>query len=271
MVFQTKAKLIKNVEVIKNCYTISLYCPQIARSAEPGQFLEIKASDNLEPLLRRPLSVHRVRGDNIELLYEVVGKGTEILSRRKTGEYLDIIGPLGNGFDYAISNTHNAIRILVAGGMGIAPLVFLADKLIKRNKQYAQRNTTILIGARTKNQILCEKELRKLLYDVKTATDDGSRGFRGKVTDLLEVILKRNTQRHVQNNTAIYACGPRPMFQAISRLSVLYNIPAQLSLEEYMACGIGACLGCVVGTKTGYKRVCKEGPVFNAHELNWQR
>jgi dihydroorotate dehydrogenase electron transfer subunit len=267
MMYQTKAKVIKNVEVIKKCYTISLYCPRLAGVAKPGQFLEVQVSDNLEPFLRRPLSIHRVKGTNIELLYEVVGKGTKILSQRRAGEYLDIIGPLGNGFSYALRATPYAVQFLVAGGMGIAPLVFLAET-IKRRTPYALGRTQLLIGARAKQQVLCESGLRRLGYEVKIATDDGSRGFKGKVTDLLEAILKRNTTYAIRN-TAIYACGPRPMLKTISRISALYNIHAQLSLEEYMACGIGACLGCMVETKAGLKRVCKEGPVFNADEVIW--
>jgi dihydroorotate dehydrogenase electron transfer subunit len=266
MIFLTKAKLIKNIEVIQKYYKILLYCPRIAKIAKPGQFVEIKASDNYEPLLRRPFSIHRVKGNNIEINYEVLGKGTDILSQRKPGEYLDVIGPLGNGFDYRLPITDYRLPILVAGGMGVAPLVFLAEKLAELRTPNYELRTMILIGAKTKNQILCEKEFKKLGCTLKFSTDDGSRGFKGKVTDLLKDILRLTING---KRLTIYACGPKPMLEEISRISCKHNIRAQISLEEHMACGTGICFGCAVKTKYGYKRVCKEGPVFNADEIIW--
>jgi dihydroorotate dehydrogenase electron transfer subunit len=144
--------------------------------------------------------------------------------------------------------------------MGVAPLFFLAKKL-------KQAKPVVLIGARTKSQILCEKEFLESGCDVKTATDDGSFGFRGRVTDLLKHQL---STMNYQLST-IYACGPKPMLKEISRIALKHNIPAQISLEAHMACGIGACLGCVVNTKEGFKRVCKEGPVFNCKDIVWQK
>jgi len=210
------------------------------------------------PLLRRPFSIHKAGGSVIEILYEVIGKGTEILAKRKAGEHLDIIGPLGNGFSFQLSAKSRYRPVLVAGGMGVAPLVFLAQKL----KNY---KGLVLIGARTKKQILCEKEFQKAGFDVKIATDDGSAGFRGRVTDLLEDLLQAPSDKL----RAIYACGPRPMLKEISRLAGKYKIPSQISLEEHMACGIGACLGCAVNTEEGSRRVCREGPVFKAQEIIW--
>ncbi|MBI5144915.1 MAG: dihydroorotate dehydrogenase electron transfer subunit [Candidatus Omnitrophica bacterium] len=238
---------------------------RIASRALPGQFLEVKVGDSNEPLLRRPFSIYRLDGAKVEILYEVLGKGTEILSQRKTGEYLDVIGPLGNGFNL-IPNTYDLIPILVAGGMGVAPLLFLAEKLVETKHQTPNTKYLTLIGAKTKKQILCAEEFKKLGCVVKIATDDGSEGFKGKVTDLLRIVLRTT---HSAQRKTLYACGPRPMLKEISRLSTKYNIPAQISLEEHMACGIGACLGCVVKTQQGYKRVCKEGPVFNADEIIW--
>ena len=260
MALQTKAKVIKNVEVRENYYKMLLYSPVIAKMARPGQFIQVRLSEKDEPLLRRPISIHRVDGTNVELLYQVVGRGTQALSRRKRAESLDIIGPLGSGFDYRLGTAGHQTPVLVAGGMGVAPLVFLAEKL-------AGRRALALIGGRTKTHILCEKEFKKYGCEVKIATDDGSRGFKGRVTDLLADVIKRDARCAMRG--MIYACGPKPMLKAISGLSKQTNIPAQVSLEEHMACGIGACLGCVVSTKTGQKRVCKEGPVFNADELNW--
>ena len=247
------AKIISNTKVKDGYCKIVLQAPAIARRAKPGQFVEIKVSDTPEPLLRRPFSIHRVAGAHLEVLYAVVGKGTEILSQRKKGAHLDVIGPLGNGF-----TVEKGQAIIVAGGIGVAPLVFLAEKLHKDCP-------TVLIGAKAKSQILCEKEFKDLHCSVTIATDDGSRGFRGRVTGALENLLKTHNSRL----TTLYACGPKPMLKEVSRIARAHKMRAQISLEEHMACGIGACLGCVVKTTQGYKRVCKEGPVFEAKAILW--
>lgn len=268
--FQIKAKLLRNQKIKDGYLRCSLEVFRIAQNACPGQFVNIKLTDNCQPLLRRPFSIHRVEGRNIEILYEVVGRGTEILAKKKAGEYLDIIGPLGNGFDCRRptllgrqAGTNNQRQILVAGGMGVAPLLFLAEYLAKRRLHSARCTPLVLIGARTKGGLLCENDFKKLDCSVKISTDDGSTGLKGRVTDLLKTLLSSNDQRP----TIIYACGPKPMLKEVCRLSVRYKIPSQVSLEEHLACGIGACLGCVVNTTGGYQRVCKEGPVFEAETI----
>jgi dihydroorotate dehydrogenase electron transfer subunit len=264
-VFQVKAKIIKNKLVKGSYFHLLLNAPEIAKKASPGQFVNIKVSDNLEPLLRRPLSIHRVNKNNIQMLYEVVGKGTQILSKRKSGEYLDIVGPLGNGFK--LTSKGSGLNILVAGGMGVAPLLFLAERLADRKLQMAKHRDLVLIGAKTKNQVCCVDEFKKIGCDVKLATDDGTVGFRGRVTALLKEVLRLATS---DKRLAIYACGPRPMLKAVSEISRKFKVPAQISLEEHMGCGIGACMGCVVRTNFGYKRVCKDGPVFLSDEIIWE-
>jgi len=240
----------------------------IAKNARPGQFVNIKVSDGLEPLLRRPVSIHRVKGTKVKLFYKVVGAGTQVLSQRKPGEFLDLIGPLGNGFDYRpTGQPANRPTIIVAGGMGVAPLIFLAQRLLcpPLNQWRARNDTMVLIGAKTKEQILCAREFKTLGCGVRLATDDGSFGFKGKVTDLFKQLLSTLDSRL----STIYACGPRPMLKAVDAIARENKINAQLSLEEHLACGIGACLGCVVSTKSGYRRVCKDGPVFSSQELTW--
>jgi dihydroorotate dehydrogenase electron transfer subunit len=182
------------------------------------------------------------------------------LSRRKPGDILDIIGPLGNGF-----SLKKGRAIIVAGGVGVAPLVFLAEKLISLRAKSSELRAEVLIGAKTKNHILCEKEFKDLGLNVTIATDDGSRGFKGRVTEALDYLLRAKSREL----PTIYACGPAPMLKAVSAIAKKHKIPAQLSLEAHMACGIGACLGCVVKTTQGFKRVCKEGPVFGSQELIW--
>ncbi len=271
-VFKKRVKIISNGKVKGRYFSCLVQDKNISSAARPGQFINVKVADDLEPLLRRPFGVHKANGRDIEVLYEVLGKGTEILSQRKPGDYLDVIGPLGEGF----SVSGERLAVIVAGGMGIAPLLFLAQTLINRKPKTTSLKPLVLIGAKTKTQILCEEEFRKLGCDVKIATDDGSRGFKGKVTELLNKILPLAISH---KPLAIYACGPRPMLKEVSRISLKYNIPAQVSLEDHMACGIGACLGCVVKVRSKepgagssqYKRVCKEGPVFNAGEIIWER
>ena len=254
-----RIKIKSNTRIAQHHYKIVLDAPAIAKAAKPGNFVMVKVSDGVDPLLRRPLGIHRagITQGAVELLYEIVGTGTEILSQKKSGEQVDVIGPLGNGFsiDALLRRTH---VILVAGGMGVAPLMFLAQRL-KADK------ITALIGARTSSHILCASEFRKLGCDVCFATDDGSKGFHGRVTGLLENMLPGKAQ----TDPALYGCGPKPMLKAMAGVCSKYGIPAQISLESHMACGIGACLGCVVQTKAGFKRVCKEGPVFRADEVVW--
>ncbi len=280
---QTSAKVVYNKRVKENYFKIILDAGQIARQALPGQFLNIKITDAVEPFLRRPFSIHRVRVSGIEILYEAVGKGTEILSQKKPGEYLDVIAPLGNGF--TLPTTYYSLpAILVAGGMGVAPLIFLAEKLAEIKYQKSNIKNLVLIGAKTKKEILCEADFMKLGCEVKISTDDGSRGFRGKITDLFKTLLPT----YYSLSTVIYACGPKPMLKEIANISSRYKIPAQVSLEEHMACGIGVCLGCVIKVKTQnsrqrrgsskaaklktqfeYQRVCREGPVFGANQIVW--
>jgi len=211
--------------------------------------------------LRRPLSVHGAQAGKVEMLYEVVGPATLALSRRSPGQDLDVLGPLGRGFDYRAGRA--ASPVLVAGGMGVAPLVFLAQKMKEEKLRGSRGKITVLLGAGSAKQVLCEKEFKKLGCAVKIATDDGSRGFHGRVTELLNSLFPT---MNCQLST-IYSCGPGPMLDQIIRISREKHVPAQVSLETHMACGIGACLGCVVNTRSGYKRVCKDGPVFNAEEF----
>lgn len=255
---QLAAKILYNKRVKDNYFHMAMRAPRIAAAAQPGQFLNIKVSEGHEPLLRRPFSVHGVKGPDVELLYEVVGDATGILSGCKSGQCLDVIGPLGGGFKYPLHATRHKLSVLVAGGMGVAPLIFLAERLCK------SRNL-VLIGAKNKERLLCEKDFRDLGCEVKMATDDGSRGFKGYICGLLEKELGAVGDPAV----SIYACGPRPMLKEVARISKKHKIAAQVSMEEHMACGIGACLGCAVNTKQGFKRACKEGPVFNAEEIAW--
>jgi dihydroorotate dehydrogenase electron transfer subunit len=241
---QIKAKIISNRRLSENYRLLEFESGLIAKHAVAGQFVNIRVSDGAVPLLRRPISIHGVKALKIKIIYEILGPGTQILASRKPGEFLDIIGPLGNGFNYrAMVKSGRARNILIAGGLGVAPLV--------------------LIGAKTKKGILCSREFKALGCELKIATDNGSRGFKGKVTDLFKAVLEQ------AKPAQIFSCGPQPMLKAVAQIARDCKINAQFSLEEHMACGIGACLGCVVATKGGYKTVCKDGPVFSSEELIW--
>lgn len=255
---QSRNIIITHRHISEKYFELIIEAADISRAAKPGQFVMLKITEGSEPLLRRPLGVHSVKGKQLSLLYEVVGKGTEALSVRKAGEYLDIIGPLGNGFNLNPKGTKQR-PVVVAGGMGVAPLLFLGEEL-------KTQKPLVLIGAKNIRSILCEKEFKNLGCEVKVATDDGSKGFKGTASALLKNLLTGELEG---KRIAIYSCGPKAMLKEISVIADKHKIPAQISLEAHLACGIGACLGCVINTKSGYKRVCKEGPVFTGQEITW--
>ena len=235
--------------------------PYIARKAKSGQFLHLRCGVSTDPLLRRPISIHRIGKRYLEILYNIVGKGTRILSQKEAGDKLDIIGPLGNGFK--IYKNSKTLKMLIAGGMGVAPLLALAEELapyIKGKKKFI-----VILGARTQNHILCDKEFKKLGAEVYIATEDGSRGKRALATELAQEIV--SSKKYRWQDVSVYAAGPMSMVKALCRLMKRCNLESQVSLEERMACGLGACLGCVVDTQSGYKRVCKDGPVFALNAL----
>jgi len=231
----------------------------------------VSVDNTLDPLLKRPLSIHRWFGGDFQLLYRVAGKGTKILSRKKRDDVLDIIGPLGKGF--RTGKSKGAI-ILIAGGLGIAPIFALADSLVKKKKtnpptpEGRGRNVLLFYGARTKGEVLCTDELASIGIDPVVSTDDGSLGKKGTIVNVLEKHFAYKSSN--VTDLLLYACGPEPMLHALSRLAKKHSLRGYVALEEKMACGLGTCLGCVVKTIKGYKRVCKEGPVFPIEDIVWE-
>jgi dihydroorotate dehydrogenase electron transfer subunit len=234
----------------------------MASEAYPGQFVMVRPTELTEPLLPRPFSIHGVHGGRMELLFKVVGQGTRHLAALKKGDRLEVRGPLGTGFRLH----QDQEPILVAGGLGVAPLLFLARHWKKTSSRASRCIPKLFIGARTKEELLRLHEFEKLGVAVRAATEDGSFGEKGLVTRLLERAWKDFSPR-----TVILACGPKAMLQALRDWTVQQSISCQLSLETHMACGLGACLGCVVARETGqgrsYVNVCQEGPVFEAGEV----
>ncbi|NQT06561.1 MAG: dihydroorotate dehydrogenase electron transfer subunit [Candidatus Omnitrophica bacterium] len=257
---RTRAKILSNERIMPDRFVMRLDAPSIAKSAKPGQFIMVKCNGGTEPLLRRPLSLHRIEKKRLSLLYQVVGGGTRILSKRKRREELDIIGPLGNGFN--IDKSARLINILIGGGIGVAPLLALAEELkIRRLK------TMVLIGAKTRSHLVGVEQFKALGIEVRIATEDGSKGYKGFATDL----LKDEAIIGAYEPAMIYACGPKDMLMAAAGIARINSIECQVSFEERMACGTGVCLGCAVNTVKGIKMACKDGPVFNAEDIIWQK
>jgi len=248
---QVSATVISSIELMPGHHLIRIEAPEIARESLPGQFITIGCSHDF--ILRRPLSIHRV--DNlhqISILFAVVGAGTYWLSQRHEGEKLDVVGPLGNGFSVQLASKK---LLLAAGGIGIAPMVFLAQKALKDD-----RFIKLILGARTKDG-LYPRELLPQGIETFITTEDGSDGEKGKVTDALPGYVDWADQ--------IFACGPLAMYQSITKQREKWKVkpPVQVSLEVRIGCGIGACFGCSIKTKNGMKQICRDGPVFNLDEV----
>ncbi|MBO8168144.1 MAG: dihydroorotate dehydrogenase electron transfer subunit [Thermoanaerobacteraceae bacterium] len=251
---------IKNLKQLTGrYYLLTLAAPLVARSVKPGQFVQLKVSAQLDPLLRRPFSIHDwcdAQG-NVEILFQVRGKGTRLLADRKQGDYLDMLGPLGNGFSIPRAPGK---ALLIGGGIGAAPLWGLAKSLHARNWQ-----VTVLLGGAGEQFLVRPEEFSRWGRTIIT-TDDGSRGISGRVTEALPLVA-------AQEFDQIYACGPKPMLAAIYDWARITGLPLQVSLDEVMACGMGVCLGCAhpvrKGKETVYAKVCSQGPVFDAREVVW--
>ncbi len=250
-------------ELAPRIYRMRLQNPILARNARPGQFINIKITSETNPLWRRPFSIHQINSDEgwADILFKVIGKGTTLLSRKKSGDMLDFIGPLGNNFQFSHSSLKQAF--MIAGGLGVAPMLILGHALIQRGIK-----PVLFYGVRTESEFCCLEDFESAGIQTFLTTEDGSRGFKGFVTSLLESAFR---DRKTTAGTALFACGPNPMLLALGAVSNRYDVPCQVSLETLMGCGVGACLGC--GVKANQKElkyyyVCKEGPVFNSNEID---
>ena len=238
-------EIAENTALTESVYKMILRGDVSAITA-PGQFVNIK----LEGLyLRRPISVCDLDGSHLTLVYKAVGKGTEMMSHMQAGEKLDVLTGLGNGYDLTLSGDK---PVLLGGGVGVPPMYLLAKKLIAEGKK-----VSVILGFNTKGEIFYEEEFKKLGAAVAVTTVDGSYGIKGFVTDAL-----KNTEY-----SYFYTCGPEPMLKAVYKTS---ETSGQMSFEKRMGCGFGACMGCSCKTITGYKRICKEGPVMKKEEILWE-
>jgi len=258
---------------------LSLTAPGFPPTFRPGQFVMLKPLSAGAPFLARAFSIYRIapsrEGAVIEILYKVLGKGTQCLAQLTPGDALEVLGPFGNAFTLP---RPDEAPVLVAGGIGVPPIAALASQF--RNPQSAIRNPVVFLGGRTSEDILCLKDFEEAGTRVAITTEDGSLGTRGLITDLLRPFL---AERRVSGSAGpqasdlrpvIYTCGPHGMLAAVARLAEQHGVPCQTSVEASMACGFGACMGCaieVVGPGPGpsYKLVCKDGPVFDSRNIVW--
>lgn len=243
--------LLENKKVNDKYFKLTFRSGNLSGNVKPGQFLHVRVNEGRDPYLRRPFSYFRVSPGKVEILYEVLGRGTSILSGKKKGDTLKVMGPLGNAFTEKLGKKK---RILVAGGVGVPPLVFLAERY---PTEY------LLIGTKSKAELLPKAELKKVRAKILSSTEDGSYGMKGRVTLLLEKILK---DQHPEE-FFVQTCGPKPMMEAVITIAKKYGIEGEASWDESMACGVGACLGCMVKTREGLKRACADGPVFRFEDL----
>lgn len=245
-----QCKIVSISEIQSGIFLLSVDSEYFAENVRPGQFFNIKVSDNFFPLLRRPFSVSDRDKGIISFMFDIHGEGTRLLSEKKPGNHLDILGPLGNGFNY---ESGYDTAIFVSGGLGFAPFPFLYRE-IKGKKEIFN-----FVGAQN------SKRLIKYNYaNTIVATDDGSEGYKGNVIDLFKIKIGE-----IPGVKRIFACGPTPMLKALTDWVNLVGLDTQISLECAMACGFGICQGCPVEVtdKSGYKLVCKDGPVFNAQDI----
>ena len=264
--FEQDTTVLWNQPAAPGYYRMGLSCATGFDTAKPGQFIMVRIGTDATPLLRRPFSLlglirdaDRVTG--IEILYKVVGKGTERLSQCRESERLSVIGPLGNAF---LVPDHCRQLILVAGGVGVPPIRFLAQSMLAR--EGCLNRCVVFVGGRTKDDLVCITEFDLPGFLLEVSTDDGSQGNQGMVTRSLEKVLDAGPA------DLICACGPPGMLKAVSAIALARGIPCQVSIEAMMACGMGACLGCAVKVRDDnqrYRHVCVDGPVFDAHRLAW--
>lgn len=249
-------------EVAEDHFELELVRPDELGEPVPGQFVGVLCRDGegYDPLLRRPFSLYRVEADTFSILYRASGRGTRILTRARAGDKVDVLGPLGSGFDLSAAEAGGR-AILVGGGVGVPPIFHLSQAL-------GQRGVTVdvCVGFASARRAFGLADWRRLGVEPQVATDDGSLGRRGYVTELLEEALGRGP-------APVFACGPRPMLAAVARLAQGAGAPVQVAMEEWMGCGVGACLSCVCLVRsehgTRWARVCREGPVFDGSKVVW--
>jgi dihydroorotate dehydrogenase electron transfer subunit len=259
LMLEQTVQIVSNERDTDSYFRLVLRAPQIAPLIQPGQFAHVRVLTLKDALLRRPFSIFQVSGDTFSILYKTVGKGTDALARMGHGGELSVIAPLGHGF--TVPKRGGETPLLVAGGYGMAAMYLLAQR--------SPQKGIVFVGGRKRIDILCEKEFQALGWDVRATTEDGSHGETGLVTEPLLKELKRKVPHR-----KLFACGPTGLLKAVGKIADDCNVPAELSMDEHMCCGVGVCLTCVIPVKTSdgweYQRTCTEGPVFDSRQVEWE-
>ncbi|MBS3956958.1 MAG: dihydroorotate dehydrogenase electron transfer subunit [Clostridiales bacterium] len=249
-------RVVSNDRIAEGVGLLIFEAPRTAHHVAPGQFVHVRIARGTDFILRRPFSVYRAHGDHLEILYQVVGRGTREMAHALPGTQMDLIGPLGCGWRISETIAH---ALLVSGGLGAAPLGMLAEELARRGVA-----VTVAMGAPCGERLVGRDLFERVARRVEIATDDGSCGAPGLVTGVCRDLICAG------GFDAIYTCGPEPMQRIVASLAAEAGVSCQVSLERLMACGIGACLSCVVDTRCGLSRVCVDGPVFYATDVVWE-
>ncbi len=251
---QNTFKIASQQKLCPKFYRLCIDAPVICQTVKPGQFVHIKVNDQLFPFFRRPFSVYRAQ-KYVEIFYEVVGPGTAVMARMKKGDPVDVIGPIGRPFSMPDKQIKKIV--MVAGGIGVAPFLIFCDAL---RKKHSDLELILLYGGRSQGHVYDMKEFKRHGCQVHVATNDGSVGKKGFVSGFFPQI------KIDRKNTFIYTCGPNPMMAAVQTWAREYGVAGEAACEEVMACALGACLGCSIKTRSGYKTVCYDGPVFDLQE-----
>jgi dihydroorotate dehydrogenase electron transfer subunit len=257
-----QARVIRH-ETFSGAYRVlEMHAPALSAAVQPGQFVHLRVPDLAGAALRRPFSVFEAHAGTVSLLYKTVGRGTVAMCGLRPEQTVDVIGPLGNGFP--LDGIEKTIPVLVAGGYGVAPLYFLAS--------HVETHGLVFLGGKSQQDILCRNRFEKQGWQVRAATEDGSAGYRGLVTDCLDAWLQ--PQARSGPEIVFFACGPDGLLRAVAKRAVAAGRKAWLSLDTHMGCGVGACLACVQKIRLAdgsivWKRVCRDGPVFEAREVVW--
>ncbi|MFA6232773.1 MAG: dihydroorotate dehydrogenase electron transfer subunit [Bacteroidota bacterium] len=252
-VINADLRVTANEKIAEDTWALRFHSPELAAQLRPGQFLNILTSEQIDPLLRRPYSISNVIGEECEIMFSLVGKGTRALSRKLPGDMIGVLGPLGNTFGY---EKKIGTAIIVAGGIGVAPFPFLTRELQRREIPFLT-----FLGARSAGRVVSRG-----LSNLHVATDDGSAGFHGNVI----AALTEHLESHSLDNPMLFVCGPNPMLKAAQEFALDRGIACELSLESEMACGIGICQGCPIERHQGERKfalVCTEGPCFDSNEI----
>jgi len=255
-------QIVSNERDTDSYFRLVLRAPEIAPLVQPGQFAHVRIPPLKDALLRRPFSIFQVEGGTLSILYKTIGKGTDSLARMRAGEEVSVIAPLGHGF--TVPKRGGETPLLVAGGYGMAAMYLLAQR--------SPQKGIVFVGGRKRVDILCEKEFAALGWNVHVTTEDGSHGEKGLVTQPLLAEI-RDSKFEIRN-CKLFACGPTGLLKAVGKIAEDFSIPAELSMDEHMCCGVGVCLTCVIPAKSNggweYQRTCTEGPVFDSREILWE-